>query len=117
MSSLFVVVNENSDIIFKHTLDAQGSERSPLMMLIAYASLDAEGLDGFEDYAVRAHRCITGHRLILVGKEFKSGVKKFLAVAETALAREIQSVHTDDSTWLRPEFASVVDELWGVGSR
>ncbi|KAI5178220.1 hypothetical protein PAEPH01_2533, partial [Pancytospora epiphaga] len=90
MDGLLVIVNERNEFIYerefaidKHSTEESNESGSPLLFLIAYASLDCKD-DKFtaEEYTAHKHHCATGHTLIFVRMRETKNLKKFFTEVE-----------------------------------
>lgn len=114
--SLFVF-NESGALIFQGGLSAGAADRQspdpdgPLALLLALAALEVPSLHSFEGLCVRRRLCVTGHRILLVGRRGRADREPLLGEIESALYGELLSPYTDDTVALGGHFALAVQAL------
>ncbi|KAI5150930.1 hypothetical protein ENBRE01_1787 [Enteropsectra breve] len=101
MYCLLIVTNEHKEIILKVE---NFKNQSSLPVLLAYVSLDGEIEETCEGFKSLCHRCLPGHRLILVHDNPKYNPKSLLKKIEDLLYNELLSPFADDTVYLSSSF-------------
>lgn len=107
--NLIVIVDENNTIIFKRSFR---ETRNPLPYLLAYAVLDSNKNQTYENYFAEQHALNSGHRIIFVCKSIEKVPQAFVSRVTKALITEIMNPLVDDNAFLSDSFCSAVGEIF-----
>ena len=112
MGALVIVSDEKQELIFAASLDQGDDMEAPFPVLFGYAALDAPALSSYEGHSVYPCTAVTGHKFVLVCRDIRLAVDKFLSAAEKALNEELMRSTTTEGGWLSESFGTTLRELY-----